>query len=42
LLRRAYTVSVLIQKVPKHDAVKQKEIGLSFSGSVYDGNKKDR
>ncbi len=27
------------QKIPKHDAVKQKEIGLSCTGSDYDGNK---
>jgi hypothetical protein len=42
LLWRTYTVPVLIRKIPKHDAVKQKEIGLSCTGRLYDGNKKDR
>ncbi len=27
---------------PKHDAVKQKEMGLSCAGRLYVGNKKDR
>jgi hypothetical protein len=31
---------VLIQKIPKHDAVKQKDMALSCTRRLADGNKK--